>query len=68
MFEKPVAITITYPPDNIDIDNHAYFGKIVVDCLKGIVIKDDSPKYVRRVTQQFGGVDKITVEIEEATP
>ena len=65
VFSEPVAITVTYPPDNIDIDNHALVCKIILDCIKGKIIPDDSPKYVRRVTQQFGDVDKITVEMEE---
>lgn len=65
MFAEPVEITITYPPDKLDIDNHAVVTKLIIDCLRGMVIKDDSPKWLRSVTQRFGEVDEIEVEVGE---
>ena len=65
MFNKKVKITLTFPLDGVDIDNHAYFGKCVVDALKGVLIKDDSPKYVRGFSLLFDEREDVLVEVEE---
>ncbi len=47
---KPVSIHITCYFKNkrwIDADNLC--GKLIIDALKGVVIKDDSPEYVQDV-------------------
>jgi len=66
LFSSPVCITITFPFDGVDIDNHSYFSKCVIDCLKGMIIHDDTPKWVVGLKQMFADVDDIWVEIEEA--
>jgi len=65
LFSSPVQIIITFPFDGVDIDNHSYFAKCVVDCLKGVVIKDDCPKWVVGLTQRFEVRGDILVEVEE---
>lgn len=65
IFLSPVHITITFPFDGVDIDNHTYFSKCVVDCLKGVAIKDDNPKWVYGINQKFGNRENILVEVQE---
>jgi len=64
-FEKPVTITMLWN-DGMDIDNHAYIGKMIVDSLKGWLIKDDTKKYYAAITHRFHDKNYITVEIKEA--
>lgn len=65
IFRRPVAIRLVYPLDNLDIDNHGYFAKCVVDGLKGWVIKDDTRKYVVEICQRFESRENIKVEVCE---
>ncbi len=64
MFEKPVRVTM-YWNDSLDIDNHAYMGKMIVDALKGRLIREDSKKYVRSITHEFHEDKVIRVVIKE---
>ena len=64
-FEKPVCITF-YWNDGLDCSNHAYIGKMVEDCLKGHLIKDDSRRYVKEIRHRFYDRQFITVEIDDA--
>lgn len=63
LFESPVAITF-YWDDNLDIDNHAYLGKLIVDGMKGYLIQDDDRRFVKEVRHKFYDGDCITVQIE----
>ena len=65
IFEKPVGITF-YWNDRMDIDNHAYMGKMIVDALKGYLIEDDTRKYLAEVRHKFHDEKVIKVEIREA--
>lgn len=58
----PVEI-IFYWDDGLDVDNHAVMGKMILDALKGVVIPDDSPKYVKAVTHRMWDGGKIQVEV-----
>jgi len=64
VFTKPVQITFVWNT-RMDIDNHAYMGKMIMDGLKGYLIADDSRKYVKAVIHQFGITDDIQVIVEE---
>lgn len=63
-FKKPVEIIFRWD-DKIDIDNHAALGKMIADALKGYIIQDDNPRWVRRVTHEFWDEGKIGVEVRE---
>lgn len=66
-FKGPVEVVFQWD-DRLDIDNHAALGKMIVDALKGYVIKDDSPRWVRRTSHEFwdGRCIRVTVrEVEE---
>lgn len=54
-----------YWADGLDIDNHAVLGKAIVDAMKGYLLADDGPKYVRKVSHEFWEGDCIRVEVEE---
>lgn len=53
-----------YWADGLDIDNHAVLGKAIVDAMKGYLLVDDGPKYVRKVSHEFWEGDCIRVEVE----
>lgn len=62
LIKAPVEIIFRWH-DGLDCDNHAALGKMIVDALKGWVIKDDSPRWVRRVTHEFWTGDGFQVEV-----
>ena len=64
IFKKPVAITILYN-SSLDIDNHGYLAKMIVDALKGYLIQDDNRKYIKKLTQQFWDGKTVRVMDEE---
>ena len=64
MFDVPVKVTM-YWNDSLDIDNHSYMGKMIVDAMKGRVIEDDSRRWVKGVCHYFHDEDYISVEIHE---
>ena len=64
LYDKPVRIIFAWN-DRLDIDNHAYMGKMIVDALKGWLIADDSKRYVAEVVHRFGAAEEITVTVEE---
>jgi len=63
---NPADVTI-YWNDNLDIDNHAYMGKMIVDAMKGWILHDDSRKYFTSVKHDFHDENYILIEIEERT-
>lgn len=63
-FLNPVKVTISYN-SRLDIDNHSYLSKLIVDGLKGWLIEDDTKKYLINLEQEFWDGDGIKVEIEE---
>lgn len=64
IFKNPVKI-VMYWNDRMDIDNHAYMGKMIVDSLKGHLIVDDTRKYFKGVSHEFWDGKEILVEIKE---
>lgn len=63
-FKGPVEILFRWD-DRLDCSNHAALGKMIEDALKGYVIQDDNPRWVRRVTHEFWDEGKIGVEVRE---
>ena len=63
-FIVPVEIRFRWD-DRLDIDNHAALGKMIVDAMKGYLLQDDSPRWVRRVTHEFWDGGCIGVEVRE---
>lgn len=63
-FEKPVKVTISYN-SKLDIDNHGYLSKLIIDGLKGYLIEDDKREYMVSLEQKFWTGEGILVEIQE---
>lgn len=64
LFNNPVHIKI-YFNDNLDIDNHGYISKLIIDGIKGYLIADDTRKYINSLTQCFYDEDGILIELTE---
>ena len=64
IFQVPVEINF-YWHSNLDIDNNAVLGKMIVDGLKGYLLKDDGPKYFQKVTHEYWDGKSIKVVIKE---
>ncbi len=64
IFNTPVEINF-YWQDGLDIDNHSALGKMIVDALKGYIIKNDSPKYFKKVSHEFWDGNTIKVVVKE---
>ena len=66
LFREPVAIRIWYN-SRLDIDNHGFLSKMIIDGMKGVLIQDDDRRYVKELVQGFHSWDrnKIIVEVSE---
>lgn len=64
IFKTPVEINF-YWNDRQDCDNHSALGKMIVDALKGYLIKDDGPKYFQKVSHEFWKGKTIKVVVKE---
>lgn len=64
LFKKPVKVTIYYN-SKLDIDNHSYLSKLIIDGLKGYLIEDDKRRFVVSLEQRFYDGEGILVEVEE---
>lgn len=62
MARTPVVIKFFFN-DGLDCSNHAAMAKMIEDALKGTVIQDDSPKYVKGIYIGFHDKPCITVEV-----
>jgi len=63
----PVEIVFRWD-DGLDIDNHAVLGKAFVDAMKGYILRDDTRRFLKRVTHEFWDGGCIEVEIVPAEP
>lgn len=64
VFTTPVAITF-YWNDGLDIDNHAYMAKLIIDSVRGYLLTDDDKRYVVEVMHRFHGDGTILIEMSE---
>ena len=64
LFKKPVKVTIYYN-SKLDIDNHSYLSKLIIDGLKGYLIEDDKRRFVTSLEQKFYDGEGIRVEVSE---
>lgn len=64
LYKKPVVVTISYD-SRLDIDNHGWLSKMIIDAMKDYILKDDTKKYVKELRQKFWNGDGILVEVEE---
>jgi len=64
IFTSPVEIYF-YFNTRLDISNTAYAAKLIEDALKGLLIVDDSKKYVKAIHLNFWREEGILVKIKE---
>lgn len=67
LFKKPLRVEF-YWNSLLDLDNHGYVAKLIIDGLKGYLIRDDSKKYIEKITHSYWlgkGVKIIIFESEE---
>ena len=63
-FDRPVRVLFCWD-DGLDIDNHAYMGKMIVDALKGHLLQDDDRRHLVGVAHEFRQDGRITVTISD---
>ncbi len=63
-FDKPVIISM-YFCDNLDCSNHAMYFKMIEDALKGRLIVDDGPKWVRGCEMYLHEENYIKIIVKE---
>ena len=64
LFEKPININFKWH-SKLDLDNHGYIAKLIIDSLKGYLIKDDTEKYINKITHEYQKDKGVKVKIEE---
>lgn len=63
----PVVITFEWN-DRLDLSNHAMMAKMIEDAMKGRIIQDDSPKWVRGIEHYFYEGDAVRVTVKVIPP
>lgn len=51
-FKAAVDITFRWN-SKLDLDNHGYVAKLIIDGMKGYLLKDDSKKYINSITHEY---------------
>lgn len=65
LFDKPVIVEISYQ-SKLDIDNHGYLSKLIIDGMKDYLLVDDTKKYVVGLIQRYKSKGEgITVRVGE---
>jgi len=64
VFKKPVEIRLKFN-SRLDIDNHGFLTKMIIDGMKDHLIEDDSRKFVKKVTQEFYDGEGVAIEVVE---
>lgn len=62
IYKGPVTIQLSYNT-RLDIDNHGYLSKLIIDGLKGYVIADDTKKHVDCIIQDFWNKKGVRIRI-----
>lgn len=62
-FPKPVIVTIWFN-SRLDVDNHGFLSKLIIDGMKGLLIEDDDRKHVAGLEQYFHDDDPNDIFVE----
>jgi hypothetical protein len=60
----PVKIELSYN-SRLDIDNHGFLAKLIIDGLIGVLLRDDRKNHVWALNQNFWDGDGVRVRIFE---
>lgn len=63
-FKEPVNIIFNWN-SRLDLDNHGYLAKLIIDGLKGSLIHDDTKKYIHSITHEYWHGKGVKVRIQE---
>ena len=63
-FKKPVNIIFKWH-SKLDLDNHGYIAKLIIDSLKGYLIFDDTAKYISSITHEYQSENGVKVRLYE---
>lgn len=61
--KDPVAVSMWFC-SGLDLDNHGFLAKCIIDGMKGLLIADDNKKYLKSLTFGFWGGDGVLVQIQ----
>ena len=64
IFENPVRINFWWN-SMLDLDNHGYLTKLIIDGLKGYLIHDDTKKHVQEIHHGYWLGKGVKIEISE---
>ena len=62
--EKPCELWLYYN-SKLDCSNHGFLTKCIEDGMKGLLIKDDTRKYIKGIYQGFWNGEGVKVKIKE---
>ncbi len=65
LFENPARIEF-YWNSLLDLDNHGYVAKLIIDGLKGYLIRDDSKKYIIEIHHAYWLGKGVKIRIFES--
>lgn len=63
-FNNPVQISFSWN-SKLDLDNHGYIAKLIIDGLKDYLIYNDSKKYVVKISHEYWDKPGIKINIKE---
>lgn len=61
----PVSVHFSWN-SNLDLDNHGYLAKLIIDGLKGYVIKDDSKPYIKGISHEYWDGPGVSVTVMDS--
>jgi hypothetical protein len=64
LFKSPVNIVFGWN-SKLDLDNHGYLAKLIIDGLKGYLIKNDTRNYIRTILHTWWQGQGIKIRIEK---
>ena len=64
IFDNPIRINF-YWNSMLDLDNHGYLAKLIIDGFKGYLIHDDTKKYVQEIHHSYWLGKGVKIEISE---
>lgn len=64
IFDNPIRINF-YWNSMLDLDNHGYLTKLIIDGFKGYLIHDDTKKYVQEIHHSYWLGKGVKIEISE---
>ena len=64
IFENPIRINF-YWNSMLDLDNHGYLTKLIIDGLKGYLIHDDTKKHIQEIHHSYWLGKGVKIEISE---